>query len=122
MTYYAKTNTADPAVGLLRIGEVLTDEQVAALGAEKVGSMVRRGVLGIEKDSPIEEFHPAAAAEPPAAKAEKPEKGEEADDGEDGEGEMPELEIGDDLIGEGDAPEPEPEPEPEKKPKRRGRK
>lgn len=47
MTYYAKTNTADPRTGFISVGEVLTDAQTDALGKDKLNELVERGVLGV---------------------------------------------------------------------------
>jgi len=47
MRYYAKTYTADPKVGLLTPGEFLTDNQVDALGEDKIAEMAARGILGV---------------------------------------------------------------------------
>lgn len=45
MLYCAKTNTADPRTGFISVGEILSDEQTAALGEEKLRELVERGVL-----------------------------------------------------------------------------
>ena len=72
MKYYAKTYTADPAIGLVTPGEYLTEEQKAKLGEERLASMTARGILCAEKDAP-------AAEEPakPAKSEKKPAKAKE---------------------------------------------
>ncbi len=69
MKYYAKTYTADPKIGLLTPGEFLTEEQVAALGKDRLMDMMARGVL--------------CAVGSNAPKAEKPDDQDAPDAGED---------------------------------------
>jgi len=68
MRYYAKTYTADPKVGLLTPGEFLTDNQVAALGEDKIAEMAARGILGV-----------TGAKAPKAQEAAKSDEPEEAE-------------------------------------------
>lgn len=51
MVYYAKVNTADPRVGLITVGEYLTDAQASALGEDLLEKLVTRGVLGRDAGS-----------------------------------------------------------------------
>ena len=124
MQYYAKTYTADPKTGLLSPGEYLTEEQVAALGEERIANMVERGILAVTGGKPAqteenaESEKPAAkkpakkakaAAEEPEADAD-PEEDEEGGDlnGEKGDADPEEDEEGGDLNGEeGDGELPE---------------
>lgn len=100
MTYYAKTNTADPRVGFIGRGEVLTEKQAGALGENKLEELLKRGVLGRMDDAePTPE--PAADAEAAEAEADAPDGTDEPDDGE----ELPRLDITDDMVGES-APRP----------------
>ena len=68
MRYYAKTYTADPKVGLLTPGEFLTDNQVDALGEDKIAEMAARGILGV-----------TGAKAPKAQEAAKSDEPEEAE-------------------------------------------
>ena len=51
MMYYAKVNTADPRVGLITVGEYLTDAQASTLGEDLLEKLVARGVLGRDAGS-----------------------------------------------------------------------
>lgn len=66
MTYFAKTNTADPSTGFISVGAVLTDKQVERLGAERIAAMVARGILGTKDETPkpTAEAVPESAVEP----------------------------------------------------------
>lgn len=111
MKYYAKTNTADPAIGFITVGEYLTDKQAEALGEDKLRDMVRRGVLKSVDNSPREAEPPA---EPDAPETPEPEtEGPDAPEAEpeDAEDELPTLDAGDVI-----------DDEPPAKPKRGGRK
>lgn len=113
MKYCAKVFTGNPEIGFLTPGEVLTDEQVARYGDEKIKELCGRGVLtalgkpgagdrrgetggqsahvgGTDTEGTAPEVSPV----PPVPAAE-----EESD-------ELPELGDGDDLIS--DAPEAKP--------------
>lgn len=85
MQYYAKVNTADPRVGFLCVGDVLTDEQAAALGEEKLKELKERDVLG-RYDEPDDTPAPLPYAAPM-----EPEAAPDAEDAEDGEEALPEL-------------------------------
>lgn len=102
MQYFAKVNTAGPKTGFISVGEILTEEQVEALGEEKLAELVAAQVLGELPDDP----------EPTNATADKQDGDEdvppvpgdngdgedEADDENDDEEELPELEIEDELV------------------------
>lgn len=98
MTYYAKTNTADPRTGFISTGEILTDAQVDALGEEKLTELVERGVLGIQggtaKPAPKK---PAPVDEPDDEPEDEPEEADEAEEAEeaDDEDDLPTLDAGD---------------------------
>lgn len=51
MMYFAKVNTADPRVGMITVGEYLTDAQASALGEDLLEKLVARGVLGRDAGS-----------------------------------------------------------------------
>lgn len=89
--YAALVNTADPRIGLITVGEVLTKEQADALGAEKLQELVARGVL-----SALGESKPAAkTTEKPAAvqHAAQDEEDEEDDYADDEEEELDALDV-----------------------------
>ena len=97
MAYYALTNTADPRTGFISIGEVLTDAQAAALGEDKLKELVACRVLAVCGEKPqaaAPSAAPTGSAEetPDEAPEEMPEEGPENDD------ELPELELGDDIV------------------------
>lgn len=119
--YYATVNTGSPATGFISTGEVLTEEQAAALGEEKLAELVNAGVLAIGGETADE---PAATGTDGAdgtdggedtgtggtGGSEDAATGETADDPaatEDGEDDLPELDLAEELVGEA---EPEPEP------------
>lgn len=93
MDYYAKTNTGSPETGFVTIGEVLTAEQVTALGEEKIREMVKRGILAEcgEATKVKKPEEPAAAEEAPEPKPE-PEAEPENDE------ELPELGMPEDIV------------------------
>ena len=115
MMYYARTNTADPRVGLITVGEYLTDAQVKALGKEMLDALVERGVLGIERDGaqpvPVETENNGADGENNSADgenngAELAEDAPEDDGEEDG---VPELSVSDVIVNDAeDAAKPAP--------------
>ena len=96
MQYYAKVNTADPRIGFVSVGEMLTEDQARTLGKEKLDELTARGVLAACAASPK-----AAPSPAPAGGAEEtPDETPEDDD------ELPELELGDDIVN--DQPEEKP--------------
>ena len=114
--YYAKVNTGSPTTGFISTGEVLTEEQTAALGEEKLAELVSVGVLAISGEIAMEaaatsnqdRTESADGADESANAGEQTEAEEpEAADEE----ELPELDLADELVGEA---------EPEEKPKRKG--
>ena len=115
MMYYARTNTADPRVGLITVGEYLTDAQAKALGKEMLDALVERGVLGIERDGaqpvPVETENNGADGENNSADgenngAELAEDAPEDDGEEDG---VPELSVSDVIVNDAeDAAKPAP--------------
>lgn len=52
MQYYAKTNTASPAIGFISVGMMLTEKQADALGDDLIAELLERGVLGVFEDHP----------------------------------------------------------------------
>lgn len=106
MKYYAKVNTAAPGVGLVTVGEVLTERQAAALGEEKIAELIRDGVLGACGGGDAEAAPgPAGVKEPETgagAKAEPAAKGKEPETG---------AEANAKPAAKGTEPEPEEEPE-----------
>lgn len=102
MKYYAKTNTADPRVGFLSVGCVLTEEEAGKLGEEKIRELVARGVLAAcGEEEPQEEApkpEPAKAPEPEPEPEMEPETEPETESESD---EPMELPMGDDIVGDG---------------------
>ena len=97
MVYYAKVNTADPRVGLITVGEYLTDAQASALGEDLLEKLVARGVLGRDAGSDGADNANNGAAE------DAPE-----DESDDGDG-MPELSVSDVVVNDAeDAAKPAP--------------
>lgn len=93
MQYYARANTAHPAIGLISIGEVLTKEQAEALGAEKIAELLERGVLAACGGNPQAAPSPAATPEPDEQTPEQPNEEESDYDSE------PEaLDIADEIV------------------------
>ena len=86
MMYYAKVNTADPRVGLITVGEYLTDAQASALGEDLLEKLVARGVLGRDAGSDGADNANNGAAE------DAPE-----DTSDDGDG-VPELNVADVVV------------------------
>ena len=119
MQYYAKTYTADPKIGVISPGEYLTEEQVAALGEERIANMVKRNILAATGSKPAQTKESAESEKPAAkkpakkAKAAAEEQAQDADpedddeggdlNGEEGDGELPELDAAD-AIGEEEKP------------------
>ncbi len=114
--YYALVNTGSPATGFISTGEMLNEEQTAALGEKKLAELVSVGVLAIGGVIAKEEADTDDRAEAEGAggadvtadageqtEAEEPEAADEE--------ELPELDLADELVGEA---------EPEEKPKRKG--
>ncbi len=99
MQYYARANTAHPAIGLISIGEVLTKEQAEALGAEKIAELLERGVLAACGGNPQAAPSPTPAPEPDGETSAQPEPDDDDE-------ELPELEITDEIVN--DQPEEEP--------------
>ena len=102
MKYCARYNTADPKIGFVSVGEVLTDKQAEALGKEKIDELVKDGLLIAVGGTPEAEPHTPAQEE--AGEDEAEEQGQtEADpdeldgDGEDEEDEDAEIPVGDDM-------------------------
>ena len=91
MQYYAKVNTAHPATGFITTGEVLTEKQARALGAEKIAELIERGVLAACGENP-QAAPSAAPATPPEAEEETPDQPEEDD------GELDELDVVDEIV------------------------
>lgn len=117
MQYYALVNTASPATGFITVGEVLTEKQAEALGAEKIAELVRERVLApCDGEKPAEEERPdekenaetAEAGPAPAPDDEQDESGGEDE-------ELPELEITDEIV------KDQAEEAPAEKPKKGGR-
>ena len=115
--YYAKVNTGSPTTGFISTGEVLTEEQTAALGEEKLAELVSVGVLAIGGEIAKEEADTDDRAEAEStggadviADAGEPTGAEEPEAAD--EEELPELDLADELVGEA---------EPEEKPKRDSR-
>ena len=120
MQYYAKVNTADPRIGFVSVGEMLTDDQARTLGKEKLDELTARGVLAACAASPKAAPSPAPAGgaeetpdETPAetpeeTPAETPEEtpDETPDETPEDDDELPELELGDDIVN--DQPEEKP--------------
>jgi len=108
MQYYAKVNTADPRIGFVSVGEMLTEEQVSTLGKEKLDELTARGVLAACAASPKAAPSPAPAGgaevTPDETPAETPE--ETPDETPEDDDELPELELGDDIVN--DQPEEKP--------------
>jgi len=97
MKYYAKTNTADPRVGFISVGYVLTEEEAGKLGEEKIRELAARGVLaacGEEKKPQAEAPKQEPAKEPEPEPTPEPEAETESD-------EPMELPMGDDIVGDG---------------------
>lgn len=115
--YYATVNTGSPATGFISTGEVLTEEQAAALGEEKLAELVNAGVLAIggetakgETDTDDQAGAESAGGADVIADAGEPTEAEEPEAAD--EEELPELDLADELVGEA---------EPEEKPKRNSR-
>ncbi len=112
MQYCAKTYTGDPKTGLLTPGEILTEEQVTALGEDRIASMVERGILAVTGETPAQTEQGAKSEKPAGKKNKKPEPAAEEtdaadeDDGEESEGgededneeELPELDAADAIC------------------------
>lgn len=102
--YYAKTNTADPRVGLITVGEYLTDAQEKALGEDLLNALVQRGVLGVERDGaqpvPAETGNDGADGENNSADGENNSENNGENNGADGEDaeDAPELDIADVAV------------------------
>ena len=99
MQYYTKTNTADPRIGFITKGEILSEEQVESLGEEKLTELVLREMLGaIEDKQKAKEPH--IAPEPhELSNGQKVEESEASDDSQEPE-ELPELNVGDVICDE----------------------
>ncbi len=108
MTYFAKTNTADPRTGFISVGEILTDAQADALGEDKLNELVKRGVLGVsggaEKPKSEQATPPEGSNQiTPSEKSEdnEPEdEPEEAAEDEEAEGDLPTLDAEDVILDE----------------------
>lgn len=96
MQYFAKTNTADPRIGFISVGEYLTEKQVEALGAEKVAELVARGVLAASGEKPTDAVSPDDAA-PAEQEIEAPEARDDEETEPDDE-ELPELAMTEDIV------------------------
>ena len=112
MQYYAKVNTADPRIGFVSVGEMLTEDQARTLGKEKLDELTARGVLAACAASPKAAPSPAPAGgaevTPDETPAETPEEtpDETPDETPEDDDELPELELGDDIVN--DQPEEKP--------------
>ena len=104
MKYYALVNTAGPKTGFISVGEMLSDEQVQALGREKIEELVQERVIGclLEDEEDEAEERPEDGAED-AQLSEGTEDApmtdgaaEEGDEAEDDE--LPELDCADDVV------------------------
>lgn len=107
MVYYAKVNTADPRVGLITVGEYLTDAQASALGEDLLEKLVARGVLG--RDAGSDGVDGANSSED-NGENNCAELAEDVSEGEsdDGDG-MPELSVSDVVVNDAeDAAKPAP--------------
>lgn len=113
MVYYAKVNTADPRVGLITVGEYLTDAQASALGEDLLEKLVARGVLGrvFDGEQPVhaeagsDGVDGANSSEDNCAELAEDAPEDESDDG-DG---MPELSVSDVVVNDAeDAAKPAP--------------
>lgn len=104
MVYYAKVNTADPRVGLITVGEYLTDAQASALGEDLLEKLVARGVLGRDAGSDgADNANNGADNANNGAAEDAPE-----DESDDGDG-MPELSVSDVVVNDAeDAAKPAP--------------
>ena len=91
MKYCALVNTASPGTGLITVGEVLTEKQMAALGADKINELVRDGVLDACGEAP-------AAPRPAPEKAPKPEPKPEPEAEPENDEELPELGMPEDIV------------------------
>ena len=100
MKYYAKTNTADPRVGFISVGYVLTEEEAGKLGEDKVNELVARGVLAPCGEEKPQGEAPKPAPEPEPEKESEPVKEPESEPETEGE-EPRELPIGEDIVGDG---------------------
>ena len=104
MLYFAKVNTADPRIGLITTGEMLTQKQANALGQEKIDELVRRGVLGEMNSSGAGAPNtPRSASQtaPIAGEPETPQSASPTDPlaGEPDDEELPTLEGIDEIVG-----------------------
>lgn len=104
MQYYAKVNTADPRIGFVSVGEMLTEDQARTLGKEKLDELTARGVLAACAASPKAAPSPAPAGGAEETPDETPE--ETPDETPEDDDELPELELGDDIVN--DQPEEKP--------------
>ena len=98
-------------MGLITVGEYLTDAQVKALGKEMLDALVQRGVLGIERDGaqpvPVETENNGADGENNSADGENNGAELAEDDGE--EDGAPELSVSDVIVNDAeDAAKPAP--------------
>ena len=98
MKYCALVNTGSPGTGLITVGEVLTEKQMAALGADKINELVDfgkvggiDGVLGACGEAP-------AAPRPAPEKAQKPEPKPEPEAEPENDEELPELGMPEDIV------------------------
>lgn len=99
MTYYTKTNTADPRTGFISVGEILTEAQADALGEDKLNELVERGVLGVSGGTEKPESKQTTPPDNP--EEDDPEDDpEEADEGEDSGDDLPTLDAGDVIADE----------------------
>ena len=110
MKYSAITYTADPHIGLVSPGEMLTEEQVNALGTEKIAELVERKVLMAWPEERNAAFvaertpAPEPTGDKKESKEENPEEENPEDETED-EDDQPELDAMEDIVSD-DAPEP----------------
>lgn len=126
MKYAAKVNTAYPGIGLVTTGEVLTDEQVEIIGADKIDELVAREVLAamkedtdvaappadvIHDDAPVSEPESVEESQEEAATEDEEDVQEEAD-----EDEPEELDAIDDVVSDDEQPDEQPEEKPANKP------
>ncbi|MBQ6960865.1 MAG: hypothetical protein IJP78_07820 [Clostridia bacterium] len=114
MKYSAKYNTADPKIGFVSVGEVLTDAQVKALGQEKIDELVKGGLLIEMRDAPKAETAAPVQEETREGEAEEreqdetePEETGSGEDEEDEDAEIPEPDDMSDIVPEGEADKPE---------------
>ncbi|MBR3740571.1 MAG: hypothetical protein IKN04_08935 [Clostridia bacterium] len=117
MKYCARYNTADPRIGFVSVGEILTDEQARMLGKDKIAELVNDGVLYAVRETTEAETEASSQEEPledggeleqAESSPDETDAGEDDSDGEaDEDAEIPEPDDMSDIVPEDKADEPE---------------